>query len=193
MAMPRLTVDEDLAALDLERLLQGPDEALGRGRCASAHRDDVLADDDELVSAEAADGVAGPDGWLGAVRPPSDEETSPAAWPRLSLTSLNRSRSRNRTATLFPSADRPGQRLLEAVEEKAAVGQPGERVVEGVVGERRFGLDPLGEVPDAGGDQGAVLGPQRAEIDLHGELGAVPRSAINSRPRPIARPVASAA
>ena len=54
---------------------------------------------------------------------------SPTSWPRLSFTSLNRSTSRNSTATWRPLVARVEQRLLEPLEELPAVRQAGERVV----------------------------------------------------------------
>ena len=56
--------------------------------------------------------------------------SSPTWWPRLSLTSLKRSRSRNRIAASESLAAEPRERVLEAVDEQHAVGQPGERVVQ---------------------------------------------------------------
>jgi hypothetical protein len=67
---------------------------------------DVLADDDELVATEARDQVAGADG---GPQPPGDPESSssPAVWPRESLTTLKLSRSRKRQARpLAPGTNR---------------------------------------------------------------------------------------
>ena len=72
-------------AADLERLadrgLEPPAERERRLRV------DLLADDDELVAAEARDGVGGPHG-LRSRRPSSASTASPAAWPKRSLTLL---------------------------------------------------------------------------------------------------------
>ena len=57
--------------------------------------------------------------------------SSPAACPKRSLTDLKPSRSRNSTAICVLLPARPGDRLLDPVEEERAVGQPGERVVPG--------------------------------------------------------------
>ena len=50
----------------------------------------------ELVAAEARHGVAGADAGRARRAATSTSSWSPASWPRLSLTSLKRSRSRNR-------------------------------------------------------------------------------------------------
>ena len=58
--------------------------------------------------------------------------SSPALWPRLSLTNLKWSRSMNTTAIGAHVALRE-HRLAQAVVQQVAVGQPGERVVVGLV------------------------------------------------------------
>jgi hypothetical protein len=87
----------ELAAADEEGLAQLLQDPLGdRGQLLLVGG--VLDEDGELVAAEAGHGVAGPH--TGA-EPLGDwmSRRSPAAWPRLSLPSLNPSRSRNSTAT----------------------------------------------------------------------------------------------
>ncbi len=59
--------------------------------------------------------------------------SSPAAWPRVSLTCLNRSRSQKRTADVGAVGRPSAMRLDEPVEEEHAVRQAGERVVRGLV------------------------------------------------------------
>jgi hypothetical protein len=86
-----------LAAVDHERLAEALQDPLGH----LGHVDvvaGVLDEHGELVPAEAGHGVAGPHA---GVEPLGhlDGRRSPAAWPRLSLTSLKPSRSRNSTAT----------------------------------------------------------------------------------------------
>ncbi len=56
--------------------------------------------------------------------------SSPTSWPRLSLTSLKRSRSRNRIAVGALAAAQALDRLLQAVHEQHPVGQAGERIVQ---------------------------------------------------------------
>ena len=51
------------------------------------------------------------------------------SWPRLSLTTLKLSRSRNSTPTERKSRSRVGQRALQAVGEQRPVGEPGQRIV----------------------------------------------------------------
>ena len=68
---------------------------------------------------------------------------SPAPWPRLSLTTLNRSRSRKRTATSSLSCRARHERVLEPVEHQGAVGQAGQLVVDGLVGQAALGFVAL--------------------------------------------------
>ena len=65
----------------------------------------------------------------------SRRTSSPAAWPRLSLIVLKSSRSRKMTAMplLLATVARDG--VAHALDEQRAVGQVGDRVVEGLVGE----------------------------------------------------------
>ena len=83
---PDAGADHDLAALHREGLVHRLEDAV-RG-----HRDGcvvgVLEQDDELVAAEARRGVAGAHAARAAASPPSRSSSSPAAWPRLSLTVL---------------------------------------------------------------------------------------------------------
>ena len=58
----------------------------------------VLADDDELVAAEAGDQVARAARWRAAASATSTSSSSPAVWPSESLTTLKLSRSRKRQA-----------------------------------------------------------------------------------------------
>ena len=77
---------------------------------------------------------------LGRTAPQDPPRRPPAArgrrrsWPCSSLISLKPSRSMNSTAIRSSVRRDGGQRMLEAVLEQRAVGQPGERVVERVVG-----------------------------------------------------------
>ena len=89
---------------------------------------DVLAQDGELVAAEARDGVLGAQR---AAQPAGDvdESLSPAPWPSVSLTTLKPSRSRNSTATAG-AAPRAGAGRRQPVAEQRAVGQAGQRVVQ---------------------------------------------------------------
>ena len=59
----------------------------------------------------------------------SHRSRSPVPWPRVSLTSLKRSRSNNATAALPVSAQRRGR----PVEEQCPVGEPGQQVVSRLV------------------------------------------------------------
>ena len=85
---------------------------------------------------------------------------SPTWWPSESLTSLKRSRSRNRTAAAARRRRALGaaDRLVEAVEEQHAVRQAGERVVQRVVLEALLGLLAVGDVGLAADDARRAAG-----------------------------------
>ena len=68
------------------------------------------------------------------------------------MTSLKRSRSRNRTRDRPRVALGPGQRVLEPVEEQRPVGQPGQRVVQGLVGQLVLGALALDHAAELGAD-----------------------------------------
>ena len=110
-AQPRGQVDED-------------------GAVASDH-----AQHDELVAAEAGDGVARrarsraePAGHL-------DEQLVAGGVAERVVDDLEAVEVDEEDDDVFASAVGPGERLAQPVEQERAVGQPGERVVEGVVGE----------------------------------------------------------
>ena len=106
---------------------------------------------------------------------------SPAPWPRLSLTTLNRSRSRKRTATSSLSCRARHQRVLEPVEHEGAVGQAGEVVVDGLVGEPALGLVALErdlEQLPGGGDRGPLVGVGLARFGVVHRDGAELPAAI---------------
>ena len=142
----------------------------------------VLEQDGELVAAEPGGGVAGPAGRTGAARPTATRSSSPAAWPRLSLTVLKSSRSRNSTATAdVRPAPTACERVLDPVLEQAAVGQAGQRVVERLVAQllvqparsrapsrpRRPGSGPAGSVARRrirAAREVASIGPERATL-----------------------------
>ena len=109
-------------------------DALRRPRRASRDVADAVEQHRELVAAQPGDGVAGADAAARSRCATATSSRSPTWWPRLSLTILKRSRSRNRTAS-GRSGWRAGRAsaLVEAVEEQRAVGQAGQRVVQGVV------------------------------------------------------------
>ena len=105
--------------LALERTPRRPSSANGsasassrrrRGdrRSALVGRRGRRSSDHELVATEAGDGVAGAQRARGAGARPCTSSSSPASWPRLSLTTLKWSRSRNSTAAASGAA--PAQR-----------------------------------------------------------------------------------
>ena len=87
---------------------------------------------------------------------------SPASWPRLSLTCLNPSRSTSSTASGSRERGRPGERLVEAIAEQRAVREPGEAVVERLVGELLLEPHALGDV--AGVEHDAADVPVVAQV-----------------------------
>ena len=86
-------------------------------------------------------------------RATSTSTSSPAAWPSESLIVLKSSRSRNSTRERRrPLAAGAGERLADALDEQRAVGEPGDRVVERLVGE--LGLERLALGDVAGVERG---------------------------------------
>ena len=148
--------DDGLPPAEHDRLGHGrrPPVRRRRGPRRSARSSQT---DDELVAGQAADGVGGPHR-----RPqPFGDRTAarrrPAEWPNESLTTLKRSRSTNRTVDPPAGPLRTGQRLVEPVEDEAAVGQPGQRVVGGLV-------DGVVEGPAHPVDGGGVVEGQRGVL-----------------------------
>ena len=106
---------------------------------------------------------------------------SPASWPSESLVSLKLSRSMKHSATGPLVAPGPQQHLLGPVHRQLAIGQPGERVVQGLVGQQRLELLALGDVADVGhvapdGGPVPLIGDHRLDVAegavrlLHAEL-----------------------
>jgi hypothetical protein len=81
-------------------------------------------------------------------RAASTSRRSPASWPRVSFTSLKRSRSMYITATLSWERWAFFISSAEPVVEQAAVGQAGEGVVVGLHPHQGFGLLAFGDVGD---------------------------------------------
>ena len=79
-------------------------------------------------------------------RPRPSSSSSPAAWPRLSFTTLKRSRSRKSTATLQSARSAARQRECEAVDEERPVGKVRQVVVQCLVRERLLGSLAVGDV-----------------------------------------------
>ena len=93
---------------------------------------------------------------------------SPTSWPRVSLSVLKLSRSRNRIAPQWPLRVRSCQRLAQPVLQQAAVGQLGQRVVIGQavnLGLRLRVLRDIGISADVVGD--VPIGATTAEIVSH--------------------------
>ena len=81
--------------------------------------------------------------------------SSPASWPKVSLTSLNWSRSTNSTATRRAGPLGAGQRRVQPVAQQPPVGQVGQTVVQGRVQQHPFGVASAGRVVQA--DEDGVL------------------------------------
>ncbi len=96
--------------------------------------DEVLAQDHELVAAEAGHGVAGAQGHgqaLGdAHQQPVAQAVAEAVVDHLEVVEVEEQHRHPPVVALWP-----GQRPVEAVEQQGAVGQAGERVVGGLVGQ----------------------------------------------------------
>ena len=91
--------DEDLLAARARTGTRARSRMRSAASAAVLGAVDVLEQDGELVAAEAGRGVAGADAARPAARRPRRSRSSPAAWPRLSLTVLKSSRSMKRTAS----------------------------------------------------------------------------------------------
>ena len=75
--------------------------------------------------------------------PTATSSASPAAWPRLSLTSLKSSRSTNRTTGTIPLGSARLEPRGDDLGEQRAVRQAGQRVVRGLVVELLLELPEL--------------------------------------------------
>ena len=166
------------ADLHLERELIDHERRVDLRLDGAGERDRLLAGcqaghhEAELVAAQAGDEAPPPDD-ADSRRATSISSRSPVWWPRVSLTSLNRSRSMKNTPTRA-SSPLPWQELLEPGHEQLAVGEAGERVVQGrelLLG--RLRPQPVHEIADAQGDGGVagerlehlhVLGVERADL-----------------------------
>ena len=87
-------------------------------------RAEVLAHEHELVAAERRDRVARRARRRRAGARPRTSSSSPTSWPRLSLTSLKRSRSMNSTATAAPRARRAGSACSSRSSSSVRFGSP---------------------------------------------------------------------
>ena len=93
---------------------------------------DVLADDDELVAGQAADGVVGPDHGPEPFRDRQEHAVAGRVAERV-VDQLEAVEIGEEHGHPPARPVRTGQCLVEAVEDEAAVGQPGQRVVGGLV------------------------------------------------------------
>ena len=119
-----------------------------------------VAHHQEFVAAEARDQAFGADRALDALRGAGDQQSSPAAWPSTSLTTLKRSRSMYSTAT--PDCARILQPRIEFAQHRVAVEQAGQRIgarlhAQGFLGLLAFG-DVLQRAGHARADRVAGLG-----------------------------------
>ena len=121
----------------------------------------VLEQHGELVAAEARRGVRRARALGAGAAATARRSSSPAACPSAVVDGLEAVEVDEEHAQLGLAAGRHVERVLQAVEEERAVGQPGERVVEGLL----HGLD------------GARVGQREARVlgegVEHAELGVV--------------------
>ena len=146
MAMPTLAVTTSSLPLDVERLAEGGLRA-ARDLLGLVARQDSVEQDRELVAADPGHGVAGTERSTVRRRAVATSSWSPTAWLKPSLTTLKRSRSRNRTAHWCSgSRSRSPQGLRQPIEEQGAVRQAGEGVVKRVVNQLLLGRLAIGDV-----------------------------------------------
>ena len=132
----------------------------------------ILADDDELVAAEAGDGVAGAHDPAQPVGHRHQQlvagGVTPAVVDQLETVEVD---EQHRHLAARPAG--AGQGLVEPLGQQHAVGQPGQGVVDGLVGQLELGQLALAHVPHRRRHPHPLLRPQRGEADLDGELRAV--------------------
>ena len=158
-AMPMLADDEHLLSVEQERRAQGDQDSLGgldRVRQAVGPSSRIVNSSPPRRAIVSLGAQAARRRW-----PTCTSSWSPAAWPRLSLTTLKRSRSMNSTASSWPQVFAAGQGVGDAVEEQRPIGQPGERIVEGAVAQLLFEDFALGRAPQrTGGVLDQLVGPR---------------------------------
>ena len=152
--------DEDLLALHVEGPAHGGDDARRRRASGCTPRAVVLEQHGELVAAEARRGVRRARA-VGQARGRGAQELVAGGVADAVVDGLEAVEVDEEHAQLGLAAGRHVERVLEAVEEERAVGQPGQRVVEGLL----HGLD------------GARVGEREARVlgegVEHAELGVV--------------------
>ena len=121
--------DDHFAAVDDHRAVDFVDDALGDGWVSRLARR-VMVKDDKFVAAPARDQIARADD-ARSRRATSTRSLSPVRWPRLSLTCLKSSRSRNKTVRPSVRGRFGMKRLRELLLEAAAIGQFGDRIEAG--------------------------------------------------------------
>ena len=131
---------------------------------------DLLAHDDELVAAEPGDQVAGADGGaqpLGDL----DEQLVTGGVAERVVDDLEVVQVEEQAGEVSAAGHEPAGDVLR---QQRAVGQLGQRVVVGLVGERRLEGQPVGDVLDRADEAGAdTRGEEVGEPDDRGALGAV--------------------
>ena len=136
--------DHDVVIADADRRVEGADQALGDGD-GLALVADAVEEQRELVAAEAGDGVAGADaGGERAADGDQDRVADGVAEGVVDALEVVDVDGDDRDLTL--DALRAGDGVLQAVHEERAVGEAGEGVVEGLVGELLLRLLALGGV-----------------------------------------------
>ena len=117
----------------------------------------------------------------------SSSVASPAGWPWRSLIALKPSRSSASTASGMPGPLRAGDGALERLGQGAAVGQPGQGIVQRQVRQADLGLLARGDVGgDADDLQRPAVGPalRHLRVLLDPGIAAVPAAHRGTRPGP---------
>ena len=139
--------DDDFITVDEHRPTDFAQDLLGELAGLAGIGDRALQDG-EFVAAPARDDVGVAHDPLQPVGDRGVSSLSPRAWPRLSLTCLKSSRSRNRTLALSTSSARLRRRRDELLFEATAIGQLGDGIDARHAIDRRRGVAPFGDVLD---------------------------------------------
>ena len=161
--MPRLRADEQLLALEQQRLRERLEDPLG-GVGGVLRAADVLEQDRELVAAEARGGVAGADARVQAL---GDLEqhlvaggVAEAVVDRLEVVEVDEDDGQARA---LAAGARDG--VAHALDEQRAVGEVGDGVVEGLVGELLLERLALADVAAVEHDAADVLVVEQVGVE----------------------------
>ena len=145
--MPDAERDEDLAARQGQGLAHGRHQSSAPPRGQSLVVVDVVAQDGELVAAETGQGVARPHDAAQPVGHGAQDLVADVVAEAV-VDELEAVEVEEHHGHVVSAPRRPAQGHLEAVHEELAVGQAGERVVDGGVGQPFAQRPALGDVLD---------------------------------------------